>query len=202
MAQFKQWPAQMFIKSWGREIYGREGDGMGRLSGVVDLVVAATLFGSFSEALREITQLQDPFSRMAHDPAQYLLRGWLKSGAGTIAGDFLFGEFDRHGMSAAANLLGPTFGQVDKWMGIIHPGDTSHPWRNRAADTLGIAKSWIPMVDMWWTFHAFDYVVFHRLQEALNPGYLARMEDRMKKKQGVQFLLSPKAVSGGGLSHL
>jgi hypothetical protein len=52
-----------------------------------------------SEALREVVQGQDPRARITAAPANYVLGGLMRSGMGTIAGDYLFGEFDRHGHS-------------------------------------------------------------------------------------------------------
>jgi hypothetical protein len=67
-----------------------------------------------TEALREVVQGQDPRGRMTAAPANYVLRGLLRSGMGTIAGDYLFGEFDRHGHSILGNLAGliPSDGDI------------------------------------------------------------------------------------------
>jgi hypothetical protein len=90
--QFRIWPAQMIFRTWGRLINGGEGN-MQKVANVVELVVASAAFGVFAEALREVLQGQDPRGRLTTAPASYVMRG-LRSGAGTIAGDYLFGEFE------------------------------------------------------------------------------------------------------------
>lgn len=198
LAQFKLWPAEMVTRTWGRMIYGGD-SGMEKLGGVLELAVGSIIFGTLAEGLRELVQMQDPITRMEKHPAQYIMRGFLRSGAATIMGDYLLGEYDRHGYSALGSLAGPTFSQIEDVLDLIHGGgpDNAHPWRTRAADALGLIKHNAPFLDMWWTFKAFDYLVFYRLQEAINPGYLKRMEKRMKDKQGIDFMLKPSAVAGG-----
>jgi hypothetical protein len=36
-----------------------------------------------------------------------------------------------------------------------------------------------------------DYLVLYQIQEALNPGYLRRMERQVEREQGQEFLLAP-----------
>ena len=69
-------------------------------------------------------------------------QGDMRSGMGAIVGDYLLGQFDRHGLSAAANILGPTAGQVDDLMELMHPGSpqgefSSQAMRERAAQRDG-----------------------------------------------------------------
>jgi len=109
---------------------------------------------------------------MTAAPANYVLRGLLRSGAGTIAGDYLFGEFDRHGHSILGNFAGPTYGQVENLMDLRNEfmnGLTKGKWAPFAAGALHEARGNLPFVDMWWTFKAFDYLVTYRLLEWLNP---------------------------------
>ncbi len=75
-------------------------------------------------------------------------------------------------------------------------GLTKGKWAPFMAAGLHDVRQNLPFVDMWWTFKAFDYLVTYRLLDWINPGYLDRMEQRMRKQQGIQFLLSPKAVAG------
>lgn len=195
--QFRIWPASMIERTWGRMIYG--GDGLKeKVGAVAELVVASAAFGVLGEALREVTQGQDPTARMQAQPMQYILRGILRSGAATIAGDYLFGEFDRHGRSILGSLAGPTFGQAEAIIDLRNEfleGLTKGKWAPLAAGMLHEARGSIPFVDMWWTFHAFDYLVTYQLLEWLNPGYLRRYERKMKQERGVDYWLKPSAVA-------
>jgi hypothetical protein len=195
--QFRIWPASMMERTWGRLIYGGDGN-MDRVAAVTELVVASAVFGVFAEALRELVQGQDPTARMQAKPWDYVLRGLLRSGAATIAGDYLFGEFDRHGRSLPASLLGPTFGQAENLMTLRNEfldGLTKGKWAPFAAGALHELRGNIPFIDMWWTFHAFDYLVTYRLLEWLNPGYLRRYERRMNQERGIDYFLKPSSVA-------
>jgi hypothetical protein len=124
--------------------------------------------------------------------------GFLRSGAGTIAGDYLFGEFDRHWRSALASIAGPTFGQVDDIMDLLHGGGPQerHPWKQRAADLVRLLKTnGGPIVNFWATSWAFEYLFMYRLQEWLHPGYVERYERKMRDERGVDFLVRPTAMT-------
>jgi hypothetical protein len=94
------------------------------------------------------------------------------------------------------SLAGPTFGQLQKVWDLrndIQEGATKGNWRQFWADLLFDAKGHLP-VDMWWTFKAFDYLVTYNIMEAIKPGFLRRMEQRMKQKSGIEFWLKPSRV--------
>ena len=193
--QFKMWPATMITRAWGREIYGTKGDTkMDRVAGLIEMLVGAAIFGTASETVRMAIQGQDPISRLTQHPAAAILSGLQRSGMGTLFGDFLLGEFDRHDFSAVASLAGPSIGQLDILMDLIHAGGSSntHPWRTRAADTLRLVRDNTPFINLWMTSLALNQLVWYRLQDWINPGYTQRMEQRMKKDQGTQFWLSPQ----------
>ena len=197
--QFKIWPAEMITRTWGRMIYGGDGN-LEKLGSVLELTVASAVFGVLAEMLREVVQGQDPRARIAAQPASYLLRGLLRSGAGTIAGDYLFGEFDRHGHSILGSIAGPTYGQAENIINLRNEfleGLTKGKWAPLAAGAAHEVRQNLPFVDMWWTFKAFDYMVTYRFLDWLNPGYLRRFEQKQQKERGIQYLLRPSAVVNG-----
>jgi hypothetical protein len=195
--QFKQWPLEMIYRTWGREIYGGN-RGMDRVAAVTELLVASTVMGVLGEMVRDVTKGQNPLPRAAAHPVEYVTHGFLRSGAGTIAGDYLFGEFDRHWRSALASIAGPTFGQVDDIMDLLHGGGPQerHPWKERAADLVRLLKTnGGPIVNFWATSWAFEYLFMYRLQEWLHPGYVERYERKMRDERGVDFLVRPTAMT-------
>lgn len=201
--QFKQWPLEMVTKTWGRTLYGGT-TSMEKLAGIPELIIASTLFGVASNAVSDLFKLQDPFSQITEKPWRAFLRGFTRGGAGTIMGDYLMGEYDRHGMIPLESLAGPTFGQIDTVVDMVTNWERSFTEAKKSggerrqgmADLLRLVDTNVPFANMWWTAKAFDYLLMYRLQEAINPGYLDRMERRMKDQQGTQFLLSPAAVAG------
>jgi hypothetical protein len=197
--QFKLWPVDMMNRAWGRETYGRIGDGrLDRVAGLVEAAVGAAVFGVAAEGVRDLIKGQDPLDKLRQHPIAAILAGMQRSGFGSIVGDFLLGQFDRHGLSAAANMLGPTFGQIDDLANLLHAGEGSAggtfsggAWRERGATLIKMMKDNTPFMNLWLTHTVTDALIWHRLQEWVNPGYLQRSEQRQSQLQGTHFLVSP-----------
>jgi hypothetical protein len=200
--QFKIWPADMVTRAWDREIYGTIGDGrLDRMSGLCEAAVGAIIFGVVGEGIRDLIKGQDPIAKLRHSPFEAIAAGAQRSGMGSIVGDFLLGQFDRHGLSAAANMLGPTFGQIDDLADLLHAGGETKAgmfsqgaMRERGATAIKMVKSNTPFMNLWLTHQATDALIWHRLQEWINPGYLQRVEQRQKQLQGTKFLVAPSTI--------
>jgi hypothetical protein len=208
--QFKIWPADMITRAWEREIYGRIGDGLyDRASGLVEMAVGAIVFGVAAEAVRDAIQGKDPIAKLREHPFASMAEGAQRSGFGSLVGDFLLGQFDRHGFSAVASLAGPTYAQIDTLMGILHgEGDSAigallgqegehkgqHPWRSRATELMKFGRDNTPFMNLWLTSWATNALIWNRLQEWINPGYLQRSEQRQRQQSGIQYLVSPARV--------
>jgi hypothetical protein len=108
--------------------------------------------------------------------------------AASIMGDFLFGEWNRFGGGLGAYAFGPTLGDAEKVLKIyaaFRDGD------NPAGEMLRFAKAYTPFSGMFHTKLAIDYLFWNTITEMANPGYLRRMERRLKKDQGIEFLRTP-----------
>ncbi len=203
--QFKLWPADMIVRAWERELYGTIGDGrMDHMAGILETIVGGIVFGVVAEGIRDIIKGQDPMAKLAAHPLAAILAGAQRSGMGSIVGDYLLGQFDRHGLSAAANLVGPTFGQLDDLMDLLHAGGATKDgmlsaaaMRERGATAIKMLKSNTPFMNLWATHWLTDTLVWHRLQEWINPGYLARSERRQRDLQGTQYWVSPAKLDAG-----
>jgi len=124
--------------------------------------------------------------------------GAQRSGFGSIVGDFLLGQFDRHGLSAAPSLLGPTFSKIDDLAELLHAGGRTNEgmWsgpamRARAATLLKMVKSNTPFMKLWIAHWVTDALIWHRLKEWISPGYLQHTEQRQKDLQRTHFLIAP-----------
>jgi hypothetical protein len=207
--QFKIWPADMIQRAWGREMYGRIGDGkMDRVAGLVEAAVGAIAFGVASEAVREAIQGKNPIAELESSPVGAILKGGQRSGFGSLVGDFLLGEFDRHGFSAVGSLSGPTFSQIDTLMDLLHAGEqtkagtfSATAWRQRGADAIRLAHDNIPFMSLWATQLAVDTLIWHRLQNWISPGYLERSEQRQNQQAGTQYWLSPSKTDHWVTGH-
>jgi hypothetical protein len=198
LMQFKQWPVEMMYRTWGREIYGGN-KGMGRVGSILELVAMSTVMGTLGELVRDSLKGENPFPRFAAHPVDYLMHGLMRSGIGSIAGDYLFGEFDRHLRSVLESAVGPTLGQVNDVADLYYGGgdQEKHPWGQRAADLVRLVKTnGGPLVNFWATSWAFEYLVMFRLQEWMHPGYVERYQRKMEQERGVHFIVSPTAAIG------
>lgn len=192
--QFKQFPTAMITRAWGADVYGGA-KGMDRVAGLVELVVGTTLFGIAANYLNQLVKGQDPNAQWRNKPAQTIMAGFLRGGAASIYGDFLLGEWSRHGHSAAETILGPTVGQVNQVMEIWSDLTHMKPKAATAALAARMARNNTPFANMIYTKAAVDYLVYYRFMDWLNPGYLSRMERTMKEKSGTEFWLRPSQVS-------
>jgi len=197
--QFKLWPADMVVRAWGREMYGTIGDGrLDKMAGLAEAAVGAIVFGVASELVRDAIQGKNSLEELKHNPLGQIIKGGQRSGFGSLVGDYLLGQFDRHGFSAVGSLAGPTFSQIDTLMDLLHAGGQtkegvlSKPaMRQRGADLIRLMRDNTPFMNLWATSLGMNTLVWHRLQEWINPGYLARSERRQRDQQGTQYWLSP-----------
>lgn len=199
--QFKQFPATMLTKTWGREIHGGK-TGMDRMAGLLELIAYGTVLGITANGLTQFVKGQDPFSKWRNEPASAMLAGFIRGGVASIYGDFLLGQFNRFGLPASATVLGPTFGQIDRlaelYSDIVHPtatGGVANKPASAGTLALRIGRDNLPFMNMIYTKAIFDYAIYYKLSEWMNPGYLERYERTMKDKQGIEFWLKPSRVS-------
>ncbi|MCK1501507.1 hypothetical protein [Bradyrhizobium sp. 188] len=207
--QFKQFPLTMMTKTWETELRGG-GTRMDKVAGITELIVGTTLAGMLANFLNSTLKGQDPTAQWRNEPGQAILAGFLRGGAASIYGDYLLGEYSRHGFQLADSMLGPTLGQTNRIAelynltkqdvaDVFHERD-KHKGSQTAAVALKMARDNTPFMNMIYTRAAFDYLVTYRLQEWLNPGYLQRMEQGMKQRSGIEFWLKPSDVNRNAFS--
>jgi hypothetical protein len=186
MMQFKQFPTTMITKTWETEFRGG-GTRMDKVAGIVELIVGTTLAGALANFLNQMLKGQDPTSQWRNQPGQAILAAFLRGGAASIYGDYLLGEFSRHGFSSLDSLAGPD--RSARPTALPSSTTTSRPTPSALPQGLGPAslalkmtRDNLPYMNMIYTRAAFDYLITYRLQEWLNPGYLQRMEQGMKQR--------------------
>lgn len=187
IGQFKSFPVAMLQQTWGRELYGGQGK-MGKLAGVTELMVGSLVLGYVSMTLRDIASGRTP-----RDPSEpsTIAAAFLAGGGMSIYGDLLFGSYSRTGASAGDMLLGPTFGQVSSTM------DLYSKWKSGddgAAEAFRLLKQNMPGQNVWMTREVLDFLVIYRIQEALNPGYLGRLQSRLEDQNHQSWWLPPSAA--------
>ena len=197
--QFKTYPITFMNRVYEREI---RRPGGADVPGIVQMIALTTALGYVAMELKNMSRGREPRTANADGFGDYakLVSAALVQGGGLgLYGDFLFGDSSRMGAGPVMSLFGPTAGTLDdlakeiqnlrKW---VLEGD-ERAGKDARSGALGLVRDNTPFINMFYTRAALDYFLWYRLQEAMNPGYLARYEDRMRREQDVTFMLSPTA---------
>jgi hypothetical protein len=199
LMQFKQFPITMIRRSLNREWNRGEGVDIG---GIAQLMISTTLLGYAAMTLKELAKGRNPRQPVeAQDYAKLVFAAMQQGGGLGIYGDFLFGQANRFGGSITGTVLGPTAGTIDQAGQIFQALRDGSPHKTRgqiiAADALRFASQNAPMINLFYTKLAIDHLFIYGLQEAVNPGYLRRYEQRIKRENDQTFWLRPsQAVLG------
>ena len=197
--QFKSFPTSMLLKPLARDIYGRgiEADsftsalyqalksGNGENIALAHTIIMSTALGYVAMTAKDVLKGRTP-----RDPLEAAT--WsasaLQGGGMGIYGDFVFGDFNRFGRSFLSTMAGPTLGEIDTiadlW-GRLKRGD------DLAASTFRFLLNNTPFANLFYTRIALDYMILYGVQESMNPGYMRRMEKRIKKQNNQTFWLEP-----------
>lgn len=193
IGQFKGFPTALTRQVFGREIYGRGYGslseylkyGKGDMLGLAQMILMMTAFGYIAMSAKDLLKGKTP--RSPENP-QTWLAAMLQGGALGIYGDFLLGQSNRYGRNIIDTLAGPTLGVIgdlDELRQRAMRGD------DVAASAFRILIANTPFMNLFYSRIVLDYLVLYQIQEALNPGYLRRMERQIEREQGQEFLLAP-----------
>lgn len=203
LMQFKSFTGAYMQKILGRELYGRgyEGDsvwgalthGNGEAVGLAQLIVTSTLMGYGSMVLKDLAKGRTPRdpTQSPGQAAQILLAAMAQGGGAGIYGDFLFGAASRFGSGTIESVAGPTLSTGGRIVDLYHRALAGDDFAARAVNE-GLNNT--PFVNLFYTRAALNYLIFYRMQEMMNPGYLRRMERETEKDNAQTFLIRPSSV--------
>lgn len=201
--QFKSFTGAYMQKVLGRELFGRgyEGDsivgalrnGNGEALGLAQLIATSTIMGYGSMALKDLAKGRTPRdpSESPGAAAQVMLAAMVQGGGAGIYGDFLFGQASRMGSGTIESLAGPVASSAGRIVDLYHKALAGD---DVASNAFGELINNTPFVSLFYTRIALNYLIFYRLQESMNPGYLRRMERNVEQTQNQSFLLRPSDV--------
>jgi hypothetical protein len=201
--QFKSFPMAMLTRHWRRAFetpQGLEGAPLGfgaetatggtvnKIAVLAALGLSATLMGAIQTQSRSVLSGKDPITM---DPTEeHGRKFWTKAfaaggGAGFLS-DVLMAPADdpTRNWQGKFGLLGPVAGATAGWFDVAQ---SKHP----SADAVKLVSDQLPFVDMWQTRAAYEHWFLNMAQENLNPGYLARMQQRAQKQWGQQSWWAP-----------
>ena len=184
-AQFKAFPFAIMQKAIGRELaFTEAGRKYRALFGTAGLIAGSAIFGYISMTAKDLLKGKKPRDPMNKST---FFSAILQGGGLGIYTDFLFGKI-QNSTSALATLAGPGITEATKVAAIfnyITKGEFSKAGKQ---GYLSIKEN-IPFLNLFYLKTAFDYAIGYQIMETLSPGYLKRMEKRMKDS-GQEFLLT------------
>lgn len=182
--QFKSFPIALTMRHFSRAM-SLPGKQIGPY--LAGLTVGMTAMGAV--ALQAQTLLSGRDLRDMDDK-RFWVTSFLKGGSLGIFGDFLYGTQTMQGKSFLETVAGPIGGMLSDATNIaLHMG---HGEWDKAADlAIRLGKQVTPTTSLWYLRSAWDHYVFDQLQEAANPGYLARMQQRAYSRYGTQWWWQP-----------
>lgn len=163
------------------------------------LIAATTLAGAMIIQVREMLAGKDPRPMnppKGYDKFKFWGAAFLQGGAMGLYGDFLSSvNQSRYGTGPLEVMAGPTIGPLLS-LGLVQPmnaaaktieGKDTH----LAAQTIAQLKGFVPGNNLWFTKAATEHLIWQRIQEALSPGYLARIRERTAKEYGQDWWWRP-----------
>ena len=186
--KFKSYGIAYFQRSLMREWYGNGNRGMARAAGLAQLMVATTAFGYVAMQLKALLAGKQP---RPSDDYKTWMAAMAQGGALGIYGDFLFGQ-SRYGQSFLATVGGPAVSKADQAYQLFQSAKQGQDVGAQAWRML--YSSTVPGNNLFYSKWLTDYLFLYSVQEALNPGYLERMEQRMERETGQAYWLRPSEV--------
>ena len=205
-------------KTIGRELFGRGfeydpsshgnvlralvGGTHGEQTALANLILITTAFGYGSLVAKDFVKGIAPQDWSTLDNTQrfkLVMRAAQQGGGMGIYGDFLLGQANRSGGGVADTVLGPVAGKVTGAAGwILKMRDELAKGEVKPDVGAGLFKgleSSIPGTNLFYARFALDYMINYRMQEALNPGFLARREAQMQRDSQQHFIVRPQIGS-------
>ncbi len=189
--QFKSFPFAMISRHYRRMIDAPRGlDGApavaNRLAYGTAIMLGSTIAGGIAFQIKEMLSGRDP---IPVNSTRFWIEAIAQGGGLSIVGDLIFQDPRENpggfaGM-LAGTALGPTVGTVGDIVGLV----SENAWRAASGDDLNLGagaartiRGTLPYQNLWWLSGAIDHTFFHALQENLSPGYLSRVQRRMRRQ--------------------
>ena len=211
MMQFKSFPSAMLTRHWRRvldtpqgiegapALYGAEtsaGATANKIAILAALNVTGMMLGALVLQNKALVQGKDPFDMTE---GKFWARALAQGGGAGYLGDLLFKdptEFRANTVEqTVGTILGPAAGATAGLvgdLGIVNAWQLAKGQDTKfGAEALRWANANLPYANLWQTRAMWEHWVLHNMQEALNPGYLSRMQQRAQKDWNQEFYWEP-----------
>jgi len=212
--QFKSFPIAMLTRHWRRVFetpqgldgapagYGAASAGgaaVNRIALLAALNVTLTMLGAVVLQTKSLVQGKDPYDMTE---GKFWMRANTQGGGMGYVGDLIFKDPTEQRSSSVeqtvGSILGPAAGAA---AGLVGDLGVVNAWEaakgkdtHIAAEALRWTNSQLPYGNLWQTRAAWEHWALFNLQEAVNPGYLSRMQRRAQKDWGQGYWWAPGAA--------
>ena len=209
--QFKSFPVAMLTRHWRRVFEAPQGlEGapagfgatstagavMNRTAVLAGLNVSLMMIGAIVLQNKALVSGKDPYDMTE---GKFWMRAMAQGGGTGYLGDFLFKDPTEQRSNSFEQAAGAAFGpSVGAAAGLALDLGLVNAWEaakgkdtHMAAESLRWANSQAPYVNLWQTRAAWEHWFLHNAQEAVNPGYLSRMQKRAAKDWGQGYWWTP-----------
>lgn len=209
--QFKSFPLAMLTRHWRRVFetpQGLEGAPIGygatsapgatvnRVAVLAALNVTLTMIGALVMQTKALVQGKDPYDMTE---GKFWMRAMAQGGGAGYVGDLLFKDPTEQRVNSVEQgvgaILGPAAGAA---AGLVGDLGVVNAWEaakgkdtHIAAEALRWGNSQLPYANLWWARGVWEHWFLHNMQEAVNPGYLSRMQQRAHKDWGQGYWWTP-----------
>lgn len=144
---------------------------------------------SMGKELDNMNPLDDPMKA-----AKFWFKAFVKSGGAGIYGEILMQDYSNFGENVGRAIAGPIGSMLtDGFQYTIGNALTAIQGKDphMGADTVRLMRRYTPFANLYYARAALDHILFNKAQEALNPGYLRRMERRLHEQSGQEYWWKP-----------
>jgi hypothetical protein len=201
VTQFKSFPLTTLTRNLlptGRELITsfaavRAGEAdasaLGRPVGLLlNTMVGMTVLGYLAGAAKDLLQGKEPLPMVGEQMANTWMRAFIQGGGAGFYGDFLTAQYNRNGQGPLAALAGPSVGTVEQTITMLTKlRDGDDPGGN----FIRLVRDNVPFANLFYLRAALNYGLLYQMQEAASPGYMQRMERRMREEEGRGYWLEP-----------
>lgn len=209
--QFKSFPTAMLTRHWARVFespQGLEGAPAGfgaqskggavanKVAVLAALNVSLMMLGALVLQNKALVQGKDPYNMTE---GKFWGRALVQGGGAGYVGDLLFKDPTEQRSSTIEQTMGtafgPSFGAVAGLagdIGLVNVWEAAKGKETRiGAEALRWTNSNLPYANLWQTRALWEHWFLNNAQEALNPGYLGRVQKRAMKDWGQAYYWSP-----------
>lgn len=188
MMQFKSFAITMWKKIIGRELksYGPDDSKYSTIAGITNILILNSLMGYIAMSTKDMLRGRSP-----RDPSKgsTILESISQGGGLGIYGDFIVGQIqNEYGNNVFETILGPTASDAKKILDIVfNPKEPAKMGKK----FLELVEGNAPIINMWYTRAAYDYLIGYQIKEFLDPGFFERMRARHEEKRGQTYFFKP-----------